>query len=280
MNDLKFKANMLRSKKFRRRILEISQGVTALHAAPAFSCLELVEYIYFNLISNNNSLKDSDIFIMSKGHGYLAQLVILEELGILDKKFLDSYCTPEGLLGAHPDLGIPGIMAATGSLGHGLGISLGMALKEKVDSLNSKRIAKNIFCLISDGELQEGSVWEAIIVAGSLNVDNLVVIVDNNDFQSLGRTSITHPSLYPITNKFQEFGFDSIQTDGHDYFEIHNNFAKLLKSKKPKALVALTTKGKGVSFMENSPIWHYRSPNSEEYQKALKDLDLDNLNER
>jgi transketolase len=225
-------------------------------------------------IAENASNSHPDIFIMSKGHGYLAQLVILESLGILPKKHLDEYCTPHGLIGAHPDLGIPGIQAATGSLGHGLGMALGMAIAERNYARREKRSAARIYCLISDGELQEGSTWEAIILAGSIELENLYVIVDNNDFQSLGRTSETHSSLYPIESKFESFKFHAVNVDGHEFHEINKGFDLLDSKSLPKAIIARTTKGKGVSFMENVPIWHYRSPNKEEFLTATQELEI------
>jgi len=144
-------------------------------------------------------------------------------------------------------------------------MAVGMGLAKRADG-------GTIYTLLSDGELQEGSTWEAILIAPSLALNNIVAFVDNNDFQSAGQTSITHPTLYPIGEKFRSFGWEIVEIDGHDTNSIRS--AVLCWSRKrPLAVVAKTTKGKGVSFMENEPAWHYRSPNKEEYAKALTELE-------
>jgi transketolase len=256
----------------RRRILQVSQTVSALHIAPAFSCLEIVDTIYNDLMQYDGNGNSRDIFIMSKGHGYLSQLAVLEDLGVLPQEYLDTYCTPEGHLGAHPDIGTPGILSATGSLGHGLGIGLGVALAELKLIERVDGNPATVYVVLSDGELQEGSTWEAVLLASSLGAVNLVAIIDNNDFQSLGRTSETHPTFYPLVDKFQSFGWDSLEIPGHDQTSLINA-VNSRSPKRPLMLVAKTTKGKGISFMENVPIWHYRSPDSKEYQLALRELD-------
>ena len=175
--------------KFRRRILDISQTVPALHAAGAFSCLEIVDCIYFGLMRRDEEGRLTDTFLLSKGHGSLAQYVVLEELGILPREELDKFCKPGGILGTHPDFGLPGIEAATGSLGHGMPLTVGMALADKIQGLD-----RTVYVVMSDGELQEGSIWEAMMLAPSLGITNLVAVVDLNDFQSLGRTSEVLPT--------------------------------------------------------------------------------------
>jgi len=239
----------------------------ALHIGSAFSCTEIVECIYFSLMRNGPSHNSPDTFLMSKGHGCMIQYVILESMGILSRQDLDQYCTPEGRLGCHPDYGNPGIEASTGSLGHGLSMAIGMAIAEK--GFGKDGI---IYAVLSDGELQEGSTWEAIMMASSLNVDNLVVFIDNNDFQSLGRTSETHPSFYPVDDKFTAFGWEAVEVEGHDTQKIFETVTSR-SGTKPLAVICKTTKGKGISYMENIPIWHYRSPNPEEYLIGLKELD-------
>jgi len=255
----------------RRRILDVSQHVSALHIAPAFSCMEIVDTIYHGLMRRETDGSYKDIFLLSKGHGCMTQYAILEDLGVLPKSALDGYCTPEGMLGAHPDLGTPGIAAATGSLGHGLGMALGMALAEPMRKKAGMDRA-TIYAVLSDGEVQEGSTWEAIMMASSLHASNLVMVVDNNDFQSLGRTSETHPSFYPLEEKFQAFGWEVGSANGHDADEI---FAKISNRSgdKPFVLVARTVKGRGVSYMENVPIWHYRAPSPDEYRRAVDGLE-------
>jgi transketolase len=255
-----------RCRRYRRRILDISQRGVVLHIAPAFSCLELTDAAYHELMRRAPDGSSPDTFLMSKGHGCLSQYVILEDLGVLTEADLNNYCKPGGLLGSHPDYGVPGVEAATGSLGHGLGIAAGMALADKV-----RRQDRTIHVVMSDGELQEGSVWEAMMLAPSLGLTSLVALVDLNDFQSLGRTSETLPNFYPMVEKVEAFGWECRAVDGHDTAAI----AAAVRGRsgtKPMMVLGRTTKGKGVSYMENVPIWHYRSPSPEEYQLALAEL--------
>lgn len=252
---------------FRKRILEISQQVSALHIGSAYSCTEIVDAIYFNLMRGAGSPDCPDTFIMSKGHGCMIQYVILESLGVLSRKDIDQYCKTGGILGCHPDYGNPGITASTGSLGHGLSMSVGMALAEKAQKQGGM-----IYCVLSDGELQEGSTWEATMMASSLFLDNLIAFVDNNDFQSLGRTSVTHPSFYPLVDKYVAFGWECVEVNGHDSAAI-TAAVKNRVGGKPLMVICKTTKGKGVSFMENIPMWHYRSPNADEFAKATVELE-------
>ncbi len=257
-----------RCKKYRRRILDMSQNVSALHIGGAFSCTEIVDVIYNGLMRKAPTGKGSpDTFLMSKGHGCMIQYVILEDLGIMPRADLDAYCTPGGRLGVHPDYGNPGIEASTGSLGHGLSMVVGMALAER-----GRGTGGVIYTVLSDGEVQEGSTWEALLMGSSLGLTNIVAFVDNNDFQSLGRTSVTHPSFYPLTDKFRAFGWETVEADGHDNAALYNAVTSR-KGNAPLMVVAKTTKGKGVSYMENVPIWHYRSPNKDEYKQAIAELE-------
>jgi transketolase len=267
-NAFDVKAARARCKRYRRRILDMSQNVSALHIGGAFSCTEIVDGIYNELMRPGRAGgKSPDTFLMSKGHGCMIQYVILEDLGILSRADLDAYCTPHGRLGTHPDYGNPGIEASTGALGHGLSMVVGMALAERGRGTDGV-----IYTVLSDGEVQEGSTWEAILMASSLKLPNVVAFIDNNDFQSLGRTSETHPSFYPLAEKFRAFCWETVEIDGHDPQAIHHAVTNR-SGTKPFMVVARTTKGKGVSYMENVPIWHYRSPNKEEYAKAIAELE-------
>lgn len=258
-------AAQARCRRFRKRILEVSQQVTALHVGGAFSCTEIVDAIYFGLMRRNADGSSPDTFLMSKGHGCMIQYVVLEDLGVLSRHDLDTYCKVDGRLGCHPDYGVPGIEASTGALGHGLSMAVGMALAEKPRG-------GSIYCVLSDGEFQEGSTWEAILMASSFGADNLVAFMDSNDFQSLGRTSETHPSFYPLVPKFESFGWECREVDGHDNGALFEAVSGRSGSR-PMMVVARTTKGKGVSYMENVPMWHYRSPSPEEYRQALAEID-------
>ena len=252
--------------RYRRRILEISQQVAALHAAPAFSCTEIVDTIYNGLMRWSEPTVSPDVFLMSKGHGCMIQYVILEERGILSQSDLNDYCTPQGRLGAHPDYGVPGIEAATGSLGHGMGIALGMAYADFL-----KKRDTTTFLVLSDGECQEGSTWEAAMMAGNLRLGNLVACVDYNDFSGLDRMSEVHPAIHPLAEKFQAFGWEAVTLPGHTADAIHDAITAR-RGDKPFVAICHTVKGRGVSFMENVPIWHYRSPNAQEYAKAIAEL--------
>jgi transketolase len=251
---------------WRRRILGISQQVSALHVAPAFSCIEMVDSIYFELMRRDTDGRPTDAFIMSKGHGVMAQYAILEHLGILNRQDLDDYCTARGRLGAHPDYGTPGIEASTGSLGHGLGLACGMAYADRIQG--SDRVT---YCILGDGEMQEGSVWEAIMMAPNLGLSNLVAFCDFNNFQGLGRTRETHPHFYPLAEKAESFGWEAVDLDGHDEDAIVAT-VRNRKGDRPLLVVGRTVKGKGISYMENVAIWHYRSPNQAEYAQALAEL--------
>lgn len=256
-----------RCRKYRRRILEISQQVTALHVAPAFSCTEITDVIYHGLMRRNADGTDRDVFLMSKGHGCMIQYVILEELGILTKDDLDRYCKADGRLGAHPDYETPGVAASTGSLGHGLGIAAGQAYAEKL-----KKTDTLIYCVLSDGEFQEGSTWEAVMMAANLKLDNLIAFMDYNDFGGLERMSEGHSAFYPLVEKAEAFCWEAVELDGHNEDAIFNAVTAR-RGGRPLLLVCRTVKGKGVSYMENVPIWHYRSPNKEEYIMAMAELE-------
>ena len=266
LNSSKFAK--IRCNDHRKRIFEISQKVTPMHASGAFSALEMVDTIYYRLMKKNSKNKFQDTFLMSKGHGCMSQYVVLESLKILPRHYLDNYCTKNGKLGCHPDYGLPGIEASTGSLGHGMALATGMAHADVIKKKNRK-----IFVIISDGELQEGSTWESIMMAANLELKNLICFIDHNGSQSFGITKQTHPLFYPIREKIMSFGWECLEIDGHNISEISKIF-KRRKTKKPLMIIGNTIKGKGVTFMENKPIWHYRSPNSEEYKLALKELSL------
>lgn len=267
LNSFDAAAARQRCLRYRKRILDISQQVQALHIGSAYSCTEIVDCIYNGLMRRNGDGSSPDTFLMSKGHGCMIQYAILEELGVLTRQDMDLYCKPNGILGCHPDYGNPGIEASTGSLGHGLSMVVGMALAER-----GRRTSGVIYTVLSDGEVQEGSTWEAVLMASSFGLGNIVAFVDYNNFQSLGRTSETHPSFFPLVDKFVAFGWETVEVDGHDPAAIHDAVLAR-KGGKPFMVVANTTKGKGVSYMENVPIWHYRSPSKDEYKKALEELE-------
>jgi transketolase len=265
-NSLDVAAARRRCLGYRRRILDISQQVGALHIAPAFSCTEITDVLYNNVMRREANGEFRDVFLMSKGHGCMIQYVILEEQGVLSRSDLDLYCKPNGRLGAHPDYETPGIAASTGSLGHGLGMATGQAYAEKLKASDVM-----IYCVLSDGEFQEGSTWEAMMMAANLKLDNLIGFMDFNDFGGLERMSDGHQAFYPLVPKAESFGWEAIEVDGHDEAAMHEAVMNR-RGGRPMLLVCRTVKGKGISFMENVPIWHYRSPNKDEYQQGLKEL--------
>jgi transketolase len=265
-NSLDVAAARRRCLGYRRRILDISQQVGALHIAPAFSCTEITDVLYNSLMRRESDSGYRDVFLMSKGHGCMIQYVILEEQGVLSRADLDAYCKPNGRLGAHPDYETPGIAASTGSLGHGLGMATGQAYAEKL-----KETDVLIYCVLSDGEFQEGSTWEAMMMAANLKLDNLIALMDFNDFGGLERMSDGHQAFYPLVPKAEAFGWEAVEVDGHDEAAIQEAVLSR-RGGRPMLVVCRTVKGKGVSYMENVPIWHYRSPNKDEYQQGLKEL--------
>lgn len=265
-NSLDLRVARARCLRYRRRILDISQQVSALHIAPAFSCLEIVDTIYNAVMRREADGRFRDTFLMSKGHGCMSQYVILEDIGILGAEDLKLYCKPGGRLGAHPDYGVPGIEASTGSLGHGLGMAVGMAYADRL-----KGEDRTVFTLLGDGEMQEGSIWEAIMMAANLRLGGLVALADVNDFQGLGRTSETHPFFYPVPEKARAFGWEAVEINGHDHQALFDAMTNR-SGERPLLVVCRTIKGKGVSYMENVPIWHYRSPNPQEYKQAVAGL--------
>jgi transketolase len=268
-NSFDVAAAKRRCRGYRRRILDISQQVSALHVAPAFSCVEIVDAIYHELMRRDANGMPRDCFVMSKGHGVMTQYVVLEDLGLLPTRDLDLYCKPEGRLGAHPDYGNPGIEASTGSLGHGLAMAAGMAYADRIQGID-----RRTYVILGDGEMQEGSVWEAIMMAPNLGVDNLVAFCDFNDYQGLGRTTLTHPHFLPLTEKAVSFGWEAAEIDGHDSKAVVD-VVRNRKGGKPLMVTGRTVKGKGVSYMIDAPIWHYRSPNKDEYAQAIAELEAD-----
>jgi transketolase len=246
---------------FRKKILELSQKVSALHIGGSFSSVEIVDCI-FNLVKKKN-----DKFILSKGHTGILLYVILNYLNKITDKELENYCKKDGILGVHPDYGISGVEASTGSLGHGLGIASGIAYANK---------KRDVYILISDGELHEGSTWESTLLISSKRINNIILLIDYNGLQSSTWSKDTHPTLAPIDKKFKAFGWDAAICDGHNTLDI---FSKIKKKKKvkPFALICKTIKGNPISFMKNKPLWHYRSPDKKEYITALEEL---NKNER
>ena len=240
------------------------------HLASAFSCVEILLTLYHGVLNVDPSRPhwpDRDRFILSKGHGVSVLYAILADLGFFPQDWLTA--AQEGnALGGHADRKVPGIDWSTGSLGHGLSVATGMALAAKMDRKDYR-----VFCLLGDGELQEGAVWEAAMFAGHHQLKNLVVLVDYNRSQSCGPTS-TIVDVGCIHDKFSTFGWYSLNIDGHDPQKLHRAFdtVRTHRSAIPRALIAHTTKGKGVSFIETGSQWHTSIPTKEELLAAKREL--------
>ena len=258
---------------------EIRKGiVTALHSAKAghpggsLSATEIFTYLYFeemNVDPKDPKKADRDRFVLSKGHTAPGLYSTLAQKGFFPKEDLVTLRHTGSYLQGHPDMKhIPGVDMSSGSLGQGISAAAGMAIAGKLDNADYR-----VYTLLGDGEIQEGQVWEASMLAAHRKLDNLVVIVDNNNLQIDGEiTEVNSP--YPIDKKFEAFNFHVINIDGNDFDQIDAAFkeAKTVKGQ-PTAIIAKTVKGKGVSFMENQVGWHGKAPNDEEYKIAMEELE-------
>ena len=242
------------------------------HVPPAFSWVEIGVALFYgghlNLRSHDPKWKNRDRFILSKGHGCLTLYAMLADLGFFPKTELDNFCGPGSLLAGHPDTQIPGVEGVSGSLGHGLGLSAGLALGAKLHSYPWK-----VVTVMGDGECQEGSVWEAAMFASHHQLHNLVAIIDRN---GLGATNYTEKNvaLEPFVSKWKAFGWEVVSINGHSFEELDKVLGcfRQRQSLKPLMILAQTVKGKGLSFMEASVDWHHRIPKGEEVEEAIRQL--------
>jgi transketolase len=259
--------------RIRRRIVELSHSARTPHLGSSLSCVDILTAAYCSILKIDPASPDDsnrDRFVLSKGHAALALYVTLCERGFFSESLLETYNTDGGRLAEHPGPGCaPGVEAATGSLGHGLPIGLGMALAAKI-----RREPYRVFVLMSDGECNEGSVWEAAMLAPAQQLDNVVVVIDYNKWQATGRSNETL-SLAPLQDKWTSFGWNACEVDGHDIGQLVQAMsAEPDGSGKPTAIIAHTVKGKGVSFMEDDNNWHYRIPTAEEVTRAAEELQV------
>lgn len=257
---------------------EVRQSiVTALHSAKSghpggsLSAADIMTYLYFeemNVDPKNPKMADRDRFVLSKGHVAPALYSVLAHKGYFPVEDLVTLRHTGSYLQGHPDMKhIPGVDMSAGSLGQGLSCAVGMAQAGKMDDKDYQ-----VYAMCGDGEIQEGQIWEAAMWAGAHHLDNLTVIVDNNNLQIDGTVEEVC-SPYPIDKKFEAFNFHVININGNDMKEIRNAFAEAKKVKgMPVAIIAKTTKGKGVSFMENQVGWHGKAPNDEQYEQAMEEL--------
>lgn len=266
INKLKEIANDIRV-----GIIESIYHAKSGHPGGSLSCADILTVLYFNQMNiNPEDPKSSsrDRMVLSKGHAAPALYSTLANRGYFPKKELVNLRNLDSVLQGHPDMKhIPGVDMSTGSLGQGLSVANGMALSSKLN-----RSGFRVYCLLGDGEIQEGQVWEAAMSSSHYKLDNLCVIVDNNNLQIDGNVDKVM-NVYPIKEKFESFGFHAIMVNGHNIEQLIDAFeqAKQIKGK-PTVIVAKTIKGKGVSFMENIAGWHGKAPNEEQYHIAMKEL--------
>jgi len=257
---------------FRAKVIDMSHKAKAAHLASALSCIDMIAVLFHSVLkidSINPKWIDRDRFILSKGHAATALYAALEYKNFIKETDISSYGQLGSFLEEHPSPKLPGVEAATGSLGHGLSIACGIALAGKI-----KKQSYRTFVLMSDGECNEGSVWEATLFAAANQLENLCAFVDFNKWQATGRNRDVL-SLEPLAEKFKNFGWIVYDINGHDHEEILQVIsAPYQGSKKPTMIIANTIKGKGVSFMEDDNNWHYRIPTAEDVVLAKTELGL------
>jgi transketolase len=259
------------SRKIRQTIVEMSHRSGAPHLGSSLSCVDILVSLYWRIARldpSTPSAPNRDRIILSKGHAAAALYATLAARGFFPMEKLLHFCEPGVNLPEQPSPGCaPGVEWATGSLGHGLPVGLGMAMSARLQALSYR-----VICLLSDGECNEGSVWEAALFAPAQRLSNLAVVVDYNKWQATGRSQEV-TALEPLSSKFEAFGWRSIEIDGHSHAAIGDAFSEFPDSKgRPLAIIAHTTKGKGVSFMEDDNNWHYRIPTDVEVEQARKEL--------
>ncbi|MFW6259881.1 MAG: transketolase, partial [Tangfeifania sp.] len=260
----------IKSVQYRLNILKYIKLANAGHTGGSLSCTDILNVLYndiMNVSTENFSDNNRDRYIQSKGHSVEALYVVLADKGFFPESDLETLCKAGSHYVGHPTRKVNGIEFNTGALGHGLSISSGIALAGKMDNAPYK-----VYTLLGDGELAEGSNWEAAMMAAHYKLDNLVVLLDHNALQITGRNrEVCSP--YPIDEKFRAFGWSVIECDGNSIPELRRTFAKIpVEEEKPTLIIANTIKGKGVSFMENEKKWHHGVPSDEQYKLALKKL--------
>lgn len=242
------------------------------HPGGSLSCTDILTVLYFNQMNVDPKKPEDanrDRLILSKGHCSPALYAVLARKGYFDKEELKNFRKMDSFLQGHPDMKkTPGVDMTTGSLGQGLSAAVGMAIASKMNQAGCR-----VYCVLGDGEIEEGQIWESAMAAYKNKLDNLCVILDNNSLQIDGKIQDV-AGLDNIEGKFKNFGFNVIQVDGHNISNLIDGFDSAKQTKQvPTILIAKTIKGKGVSFMENQAKWHGKAPNEEEYEKAINELD-------
>lgn len=264
--------NNQKSVQLRKKILEIIYESQASHIASCFSMVEILSAIYRSVDLNKIKSKEyeRERVIVSKGHSAAALYVVLDYYGLLKEGEIKNYYKNGSLLSGHVTHHVSAVEHSTGALGHGLSVGLGIATGFK-----SKKINSRVYVVCGDGELQEGSNWEALMLAGHLKLNNLCLFVDCNKLAGVGKLDNVC-CLEPLKSKLEIFGWSAFEVDGHNEEKIYEKIQETKKTEKPTVIICNTIKGKGVSFMENNNVWHYRPPNKEEYEKALLEIEKGN----
>ena len=260
----------------RIEIIEQVYNANSGHPGGSLSCADILAVLYFNQMnidSENPNAKGRDRFVLSKGHCAPALYATLARKGYFDKELLKGFRKVESNLQGHPDMKkVPGVDMSTGSLGQGLSAAVGMAIGSKMEHEGYR-----VYCLLGDGELEEGQVWEAAMSASKNKLDNLCAIVDYNTLQIDGNVEEV-AGLIDIKEKFESFGFNVIEVNGHDIEALIHAFNSAKHQKDmPSVIIARTIKGKGVSFMEGKEEWHGKAPNQEQYEEAINELKLQHI---
>jgi transketolase len=255
----------------RRTVLEMAYAGSTVHIGCAFSIIEILAVLYRNHLrypGNDPEGATRDYLVLSKGHGVMAQYACLHEMGWLPKSALEQYFSNGSKLKGLSDAHVTGCEVTSGSLGHGLSVGVGMALAAKLNNTD-----QYCYAVVGDGEMNEGPMWEAMLFARHRALDNLIVIVDKNGFQAMGATEEVL-DMGNLEEKFTSFGFEALTVDGHDEEALERALVQLKQNKNgtPKAIIARTVKGKGVSFMEHNNLWHYTRLSEEVFSAATAEL--------
>lgn len=255
---------------YRRNIVQHIKHAGAGHTAGSLSCIDILNVLYNRVLNVSPANVDDptrDRYIQSKGHSVEALYVVLADVGFFPESELRTLCRYKSHFVGHPTRKVPGVEQNTGALGHGLSVCVGVALAGKMDAADYR-----VVTLLGDGELAEGSNWEAAMSAAHHRLDNLTAIVDHNTLQITGRTRDICDNA-PLDDKFASFGWTVRSVDGHDFTQLTDVLTETCRTGRPTVIIANTTKGKGVSFMEDVAKWHHGVPNDEEYARALAEID-------
>lgn len=257
--------------KIRRDAIEMTHLSNGSHIASILSIADIIAVLYAKIMRydpKNPQLEERDRIILSKGHAGAAIYAALAEEGFFDTEELKTHYANGSRLSGHVShKNVPGVEFSTGSLGHGLSVGAGMAFAAKLDNKKHK-----VYVVLGDGECDEGSIWECALFANQYKLDNLVAIIDSNKMQSMDYCENTI-ALEPFAEKWKTFGWNVKEVDGHNHEELEKALLEENTMSKPTVIVANTIKGKGISFMENNIVWHYRAPQGEDYEKAVKELE-------